>query len=165
MATKNCMRRFAVSAVSLALVSIGATASAQQNVVVAGDGDSGPHGPNAFLFRSGLVMTGLAYTPALVVAINSDRSEDKYLYAPFVGPWLDLAARDGGGKLDRTLLVVDGVFQTIGALELIGSFLFIGGGDHATATADTSSSLISQAAVAPARLAEDGYGLVAVGRF
>jgi hypothetical protein len=165
MGTNNCIRRSAASGLALALLCIGATASAQQAVVVEGDGDGGSHGPNAFLFSSGLVMTGLSYTPALVVAINSDRSEDKYLYAPFVGPWLDLAARDGGGKLARTLLVVDGVFQTIGALELIGAFVFMGGGDHATAAADPSSSLISQAAVAPTRLGEDGYGLVAVGRF
>jgi hypothetical protein len=165
MRTSNCIRGFAASAVALALVSIGATASADQTVVVDGDGDGGSRGPNAFLFNSGLITTGLSYTPALVVAVNSDRSEDKYLYAPFVGPWLDLAARDGGDKLDRTLLVVDGVFQTIGALQLVASFMFMeGDGDDDVATTDTSS-VVSQAAVAPARFSDDGYGLVAVGRF
>ena len=76
-------------------------------------------------------MTGLSYTPALIVAVNSDRSEDKYLYAPFVGPWLDLAARDDGDKLDNTLLVVDGVFQTIGLLQLVASFMWVDDGDDA----------------------------------
>lgn len=163
MRTSNCIRGFAASAVALALALVGAPASADQTVVVDGESDGGSRGPNAFLFNSGLITTGLSYTPALIVAVNSDRSEDKYLYAPFVGPWLDLAARDGGDKLDRTLLVVDGVFQTIGALQLVASFMFMGGGD--ATTADSSSSVVSQTAVAPARLSEDGYGLVAVGRF
>jgi len=164
MRSNNCIRRFAASAAALALVGIGATASAQQTVVVADDDDGGgSRGPNAFLFSSGLVTTGLSYTPALVVAINSDRSEDDYLYAPFVGPWLDLAARDGGEKVHTTLLVVDGVFQTIGALQLIASFMFMDGGND-VATAD-DATFVSQAAVAPARLSNDGYGLVAVGRF
>jgi hypothetical protein len=165
MGTSKHIRRLAASGLALALVGMGATASADQTVVVDGDGDGGARGPNAFLFSSGLITTGLSYTPALVVAVNSDRSADKYLYAPFVGPWLDLAARDDDSKLNRTLLVVDGVFQTIGALQLVASLLFIDGGDSGVAAADDSSSVISQAAVAPARMAEDGYGLVAVGRF
>jgi hypothetical protein len=164
MRTKDTIRKIAASALALAIVGIGATASAQQTVVVDGDGDSGSRGPNAFLFSSGLLTTGLSYTPALVVAVNSDRSEDKYLYAPFVGPWLDLASRDDDSKLNRTLLVVDGVFQTIGAVQLIASLMFINSGSDAV-VADASSSTISLAAVAPAQLADDGYGLVAVGRF
>jgi hypothetical protein len=164
MGTSKHIRRLAASGLALALVGMGATASADQTVVVDGDGDGGARGPNAFLFSSGLITTGLSYTPALVVAVNSDRSADKYLYAPFVGPWLDLAARDDDSKLNRTLLVVDGVFQTIGALQLVASLLFIDAGDSGVAATD-DSSVISQAAVAPARMAEDGYGLVAVGRF
>jgi hypothetical protein len=166
MRTNNSIRRFAASALAVAVLGIGATASAQQSVVVAGDDDNdgGSRGPNAFLFNSGLITTGLSYTPALIVAVNSDRSEDKYLYAPFVGPWLDLGARDGeGDKVDRTLLVVDGVFQTIGAIQLIASFMFMDGDDD-VASAD-ESTIVSETAVAPARLAEDGYGFVAVGRF
>lgn len=165
MRTNNCIRTFAASALALALVGVGSTASAEQNVVVAGESDDTSRGPNPFLFNAGLITTGLSYTPALVVAVNSDRSEDKYLYAPFAGPWLDLAARDGGDKLDRTLLVVDGVFQTIGALQLVASFMFMDADDDDVANADTTDSIISQASVAPARLAGDGYGLVAAGRF
>jgi hypothetical protein len=160
----DTVRRVAAAALGLALFSLGATASAQQAVVV--DGDDSPSGPNAFLFTSGLITTGLSYTPALVVAVNSDRSEDKFLYAPFVGPWLDLATRDDDDKLSNTLLVVDGVFQTIGALQLIASLMFINTGHHGVAaTADASDSGIDLASVAPARLSADGYGLLAVGRF
>jgi hypothetical protein len=163
MRTNECIRNLAASALALAVVAFGATASAQQAVVVDGDGDGGSSGPNPYLFTSGLITTGLSYTPALVVAVNSDRSEDKFLYAPFIGPWLDLAARDDDDKLNNTLLVVDGVFQTIGALQLLASFMWIDVDDDAAAA--DSKTIVSQAAVAPARLSADGYGLVAVGRF
>jgi hypothetical protein len=162
MRTSNIVRSIAAGATALALLSVGATASAQQAVVV--DDDSGPSGPNPFLFNSGLIMTGLSYTPALIVAVNSDRSEDKFLYAPFVGPWLDLAARDDDDKLNNTLLVVDGVFQTIGALQLIASFMWVDSDDGAAVAADAPTG-IDVASVSPARLSEDGYGLMAVGRF
>lgn len=164
MSTPKIFHQLAASALALALVGVSATASAQQTVVVDDDDDAGSRGPNAFLFHSGLVTTGLSYTPALVVAVNSDRSEDKYLYAPFVGPWLDLAARDDDSKVNRTLLVVDGVFQTIGALQLIAAFTFMDSGSSDVASTD-DDTIVSEAAVAPARLADDGYGLVAVGRF
>ena len=163
MASNNRIRGLLASALSVACVSMGATASAQQTVVVDND-DQGSSGPNAYLFSSGLITTGLSYTPALIVAINSDRSEDKYLYAPFVGPWLDLGARDGGSKVATTLLVVDGVFQTIGAIQIIAAFMFMGGGSNDAASAD-DSDILTETAVAPARFSDDGYGVVAVGRF
>lgn len=162
MSSKTGIRRCAAGALALALLGSAATAAAQQNVVVAEE-EGGYEGPNAYLFSSGLITTGLSYTPALIVAINSDAEEDDYLYAPFVGPWLDLGARDGGSKTATTLLVVDGVFQTIGALQIIGSFIFTGGGD--TAKSASSTSVASQTVVAPARLPGEGYGVVALGRF
>ncbi len=161
MSSKSGIRRCAAGALALALLGSAATAAAQQNVVVAEEG--GYEGPNAYLFSSGLITTGLSYTPALIVAINSDREEDDYLYAPFVGPWLDLGARDGGSKTATTLLVVDGVFQTIGALQIIGSFIFTGG--DASASAASSTKVAGDTVVAPARMPGDGYGLVAVGTF
>jgi hypothetical protein len=161
MRTNSGIRRCAAGALAVGLLGTAVTASAQQNVVVAEQG--GSRGPNAYLFSSGLVTTGLSYTPALIVAINSDNSADKYLYAPFVGPWMDLAARDGGSKAARTLLVVDGVFQTIGAVQIIASFIFTGSSNSAAAS--SSSSVASQTVVAPARMANDGYGLVAMGSF
>lgn len=158
MSSKSGIRRCAAGALALALLSGAGSAAAQQTVVVEDD-----EGPNAYLFSSGLITTGLSYTPALIVAINSDRDEDDYLYAPFVGPWLNLAAREDSRKRDTTLLVVDGVFQTIGALQLIGAFIFTGGGG--SASVDSSTSVASQTVVAPARMPGDGYGLVALGSF
>ena len=149
----------------MALLGMGATASAQQAVVVEGDGDDTNRGPNPFLFNSGLITTGLSYTPALIVAVNSDRDEDKFLYAPFVGPWLDLAARDDDSKLNRTLLVVDGVFQAIGGLQLIASFMWVNTDNDGEVASTDDDAIISEAAISPARLAEYSYGFVAVGRF
>ena len=164
MKASSSVRRCATAALAMALFGTAATASAQQTVVVAGDNDRHvSHGPNAYLFRSGLIMTAVAYTPALVVAINSDRSEDKYLYAPVVGPWMDLGARDGGSKGEKALLVVDGVFQTVGAIQILASFLFPGSRD--TAKNASSTSVASRTIVAPARLSSDSYGLVALGHF
>jgi hypothetical protein len=163
MRTSNIVRNIAASAMALALLCAGTDASAQQAVVVEDD-DSDASGPNPFLFNSGLIMTGLSYTPALIVAVNSDRSEDKYLYAPFVGPWLDLAARDDSDKLDNTLLVIDGVFQTIGLVQIVASLMWVDDGDGAVVASDESSG-VDVASIAPARFSDDGYGLMAVGSF
>lgn len=163
MRTNSCIHRCAAGVLALGLIGTAGTASAQQTVVVPESEHTVSRGPSAYLFSSGLITTGLSYTPALIVAVNSDRSEDKYLYAPFAGPWMDLAARNGdGSKVDKTLLVVDGVFQTIGAIQIIASFFFTGSTE--TAKSDDSTSLASQTVVAPARVG-DAYGLVAVGSF
>lgn len=166
MRTHRSIHRCAAAALALGVFGIAATASAQQqNVIVPAEREEHvSHGPNAYLFSSGLITTAVSYTPALVVAINSDRSEDKYLYAPFVGPWLDLGARDGGSKGEKTLLVIDGVFQTVGAIQILASFVFTGGSKD-VAHKEGSTSVASQTIVAPARLSRDGYGLVALGHF
>ena len=64
--------------------------------------------------------------------------------------------------MDKTLLVVDGVFQTIGAIQILASFVFTGSTE--TAKNDEGTSLASHTVVAPARVG-DAYGLVAVGNF
>lgn len=165
MRTNSCIRRYAASMLALGVIGTAVSAAAQQqNVVVpAVEHEKHSSGPNAYLFSSGLILSAVSYTPALVVAINSDRSEDKYLYAPFAGPWMDLAARDGGSKTEKTLLVVDGVFQTIGAIEILASFVFTGRTD--TARAGTSTTVASRPVITPAKLSSDGYGLVAMGHF
>jgi hypothetical protein len=161
MKTLNIMSSLTAGAMGLALLMAGGNASAQQAVVVESN-DRVATGPNPFLFNSGLVIFGLSYAPALVVAVNSDRSEDKLLYAPVIGPWLDLAARDDDNKAHKTLLVVDGLFQTIGALEIVASLFWINAG---SSVASAPSTGIDVASIAPVRLSRDGYGLVASGSF
>lgn len=131
-------------------------------------------GPDRTLLRSGVWTLGLSYVPALVVAIESDLPEDRYLYAPVAGPWLDLAHRDcdscNNETLNKVLLVTDGIIQGIGSLEIIGSFLFIERASVSTAavpprrTAKGKQESDFRLRFAPRKLA-GGYGLAAIGTF
>jgi hypothetical protein len=125
--------------------------------------------PNRSLLRSGVFTLGAAYIPALVVAIESDRPSDDHLYAPVVGPWLDLANRgddcEGGcgeETVNKVLLVTDGVFQGIGALQILGSFIFPE--TRAVTIAKNDGTPAVTLSVSPTRLA-GGSGLVAYGNF
>ena len=85
-------------------------------------------GPNRQLLRSGTWTLGVSYVPALAVAIKSERHGDDYLYYPVVGPWLDLSHRGEcstcrNETLNQGLLVADGLFQGLGALQIVGAFL------------------------------------------
>jgi len=131
--------------------------------------ESGGVLPNRDLLRSGVFTLGASYVPALVVAIESDRSADKHLYAPIVGPWLDLAHRDDdcNGSCEKetankVLLVTDGIFQGIGALQIIGAFIFPE--TRAVTIAKSDGTPAVSFTVVPTRLAT-GNGLVAVGNF
>jgi hypothetical protein len=125
-------------------------------------------GPNGTLLRSGVFTLGLAYVPALVVAIESDVSADKHLYAPIVGPWFDLASRDecrgdcDGETVNKVLLVTDGVFQGLGALQILGSFMWPETSTVAVSRADGSKLLSFR--VMPANVA-GSRGVVATGEF
>ena len=125
--------------------------------------------PNRFMLRSGVFTLGAAYVPSLVVAIESDRAADNHLYAPVVGPWFDLAARGhcsgdcSGEAVNKVLLVTDGVFQGLGALQIIGSFVMPETRTVALHNADGSTALALS--VMPAKLGHGGSGVLAVGSF
>jgi len=125
--------------------------------------------PNRFMLRSGVFTLGAAYVPSLVVAIESDRAADNHLYAPVIGPWFDLAARGhcsgdcSGEAVNKVLLVTDGVFQGLGALQIIGSFVMPETRTVALHNADGSTALALS--VMPAKLGHSGSGVLAVGSF
>jgi hypothetical protein len=126
--------------------------------------------PNRFLLGSGVFTLGAAYVPSLVVASESDRSADNHLYAPVVGPWFDLAARGhcssgdcSGETVNKVLLVTDGVFQGLGALQIISSFVMPETRTLALHNADGSTALALS--VMPAKLGHGGSGVLAVGSF
>jgi hypothetical protein len=87
---------------------------------------------NRPLLATGLVLFGGSYIPAIAVGAESNRpSDNPNLYIPVVGPWLDLGQRDCSvGRPcvnetgNKTLLIVDGAAQGLGALAVITS-LFI----------------------------------------
>ncbi|HKO90384.1 MAG TPA: hypothetical protein VJU61_04485 [Polyangiaceae bacterium] len=160
-----------VAAAGLFTLLTATTAFAEDNIVVTSTPPA-EQGilPNPTLLRSGLFTLGAAYVPALVVAITSDRSSDNHLYAPIIGPWMDLGAReDCGGDcsdketVNRVLLVTDGVFQGLGALQIVGSLFFpeqrvmtVHGSDGAPVLA---------LSVMPARFGRGANGVQAVGEF
>lgn len=135
----------AVSALALvALASSGtARANAPKNVSMTRasmPGVATPHDvityeesmPNGALIGAGLTMFGASYIPSMIVAASSNQPGDTSLFVPVVGPWVDLAQRDSScpyGRCERdtgnkVMLVVDGVFQGLGALQIAGGFLF-----------------------------------------
>jgi hypothetical protein len=150
------------------------SAQAQETVVVessppAAAVESSEVLPNRSLLRSGVFTLGASYVPALVVAIESDHPADDHLYAPVVGPWLDLSNRgdcDGdcdGETVNKVLLVTDGVFQGIGALQILGSFIFPESRAAATIVGSDGKPAVSFR-VMPTKIAR-GSGLVAFGEF
>ncbi|HEY8946826.1 MAG TPA: hypothetical protein VIM73_21435 [Polyangiaceae bacterium] len=164
-----------VAAAALALASWSGTAAAESARVVASPNTDRVEtiGPNRKLLGSGIWTLGLSYVPAVVVAVESDLPADDNLFIPVAGPWLDYGTRDcpecNHETLNKVLLVTDGVFQGIGALQIVGSFLFLetrttqasSGRPTSTATAESARPPLR---IVPARLAS-GYGLTARGYF
>jgi len=135
-------------------------------VIASGNDRVTTTGPDRQLLRSGAWTLGLSYVPALVVAIHSDEPADKNLYIPVAGPWMDYAKRDcptcEHETANKVLLVTDGIFQGVGALQLVGSFLFV---ETRTTVARSPKPIATpKLQVAPARIAH-GYGLAARGTF
>jgi hypothetical protein len=125
-------------------------------------------GPDRALLRSGVVALAVPYVTSVIVATQSSRSEDKNLYAPVVGPWVDLANRSGCGDSGqpscstetayKVLLIGSGILQGIGALEIVGAFLFPESHTESHATAP-------RVFVSPYVAGNANYGLSAVGAF
>jgi hypothetical protein len=125
-------------------------------------------GPNPTLLTSGLFVFGVPYGISVVVAAESDRDGDKNLFVPVVGPWLayanegtchanDLACGRTTGT--KVLLAADGIFQAIGAVELVAAFMV------PAPRAVASSPREKHVMVAPSRIGPNGYGISAAGSF
>jgi hypothetical protein len=126
-------------------------------------------GPNSALLSSGLFVFGVPYLTSVVVAATSSRPEDKNLYIPVVGPWLDFAQREDCGSIgqrscdnetvNKVLLGADGILQGLGALQIVGAFLMP---ETRTVTTVATEPRIM---VGPTRVGRTGYGLAAAGTF
>jgi hypothetical protein len=152
----------AIAAALAASIALSPEAKAQQRV------DTVEYtGPDRGLLKGGVWTLGLSYAPALVVGIASPLPEDRYLLAPVAGPWIDFAKRDcpscAHEGWNKALLVTDGVIQGVGALEILGSFLFV---EHTTATRTARPPTKHKALalhVVPRFMGS--YGLTAIGEF
>ena len=140
-------------------------ALAQQTVVVqsGGEGRSDYRGPNWELLGSGLAVFGGTYVASVVVAGTSSRYGDKDLYAPLVGPWMDLGRHcytGCDGEPGRSvLLALDGVFQGVGVLAVISSLLVPRRSAVSARTTTTALHLV------PASLGRGAPGLMLAGAF
>jgi hypothetical protein len=129
-------------------------------------------GPNRGMIGSGLVMFGLAYVPAVIVASQSTLDADHHLYVPVAGPWMNLSERPQCNSAraacdqetsNRVLLVVDGVFQGVGALT---TFIGLVTTERETRTVTTRTATDKPSIhFTPASMGAGGVGAAAFGTF
>jgi hypothetical protein len=117
----------------------------------------------------GIVTFGISYGISLGVAATSAHQGDSHLYVPIVGPWLDFGDRGpcSQGSCDketayRALIVVDGIFQALGALSIVSGFVFQT--THEDTTTSTVAASQSSVRIVP-MYANGGPCLAAVGSF
>ncbi len=129
------------------------------------------YAPNRYLLTSGLIVLGVPYVTSVIVAAQSDNSADHHLYVPLVGPWLDMGTRQGCPSsstncdtetTNKVLLGVDGVFQAIGALEIVGALL---SPEHRSVTTVQTTGYVKEITFSPMRLGYQGYGAGAFATF
>jgi hypothetical protein len=121
--------------------------------------------PNPVMLGAGGLAFAGAYIPGVVVAASSDHDGDEWLYAPVIGPWLDLATRGCGDDpntpvcgvtaFDRAALISSGVFQAFGLAAMLGAFTLPQKRLATTATIQ----------LAPATFDPRSQGIVAFGQF
>ena len=162
-----------VLALSLSIRTASAEEVAVQRTEVVKDQTS-TTGPNRYLLHSGIWMLGLSYVPAVIVAAESSRVGDKSLYIPVAGPWMDLASRNGcptnvscNDTSNKVLIVIDGIFQGMGALNIVGAFIFPETRTVTVSSAERGETRVSSLSlrVSPAQVGAHTYGLAAVGTF
>jgi hypothetical protein len=146
-----------------ALLSLSGVASAQSDTVT----EKG--GPSRSMLFSGVGTFGISYGAAAVVAATSDLDADHRMFVPIAGPWMALSGRGGCGvgtprscdaaTTDKVLIITDGVFQALGALLIVESFL-----NPETITTTRASAEPPRVQVAPT-FGANGYGLSAFGNF
>lgn len=128
-------------------------------------------GPNRALLMSGIIVAGVPYIASIGVAASSNHEGDSNLYIPVVGPWLDLGSRGGcpagssacdNETANKFLIGADGVLQGIGALQIIGSFIFP---ETRTTATIAATKWTPELTLTPAKMGKTGYGLTAFAEF
>lgn len=113
-------------ALGLGLATLAPAAHAEEYV-------EGAYRPNRPLIASGFITFGIPYTVSVFVGATSNRDADRALFIPLAGPWIDLATRGDCGQLlggcgnetaAKAGLIVDGIFQGIGAITMVSGFLW-----------------------------------------
>src|SRR5882724_10030466 len=126
-------------------------------------------GPSHSMLFSGVGTFGISYGAAVVVAATSDLDADHRMYVPFAGPWMALYGRGPCGvgtprtcdaaTADKVLIISDGVFQALGGLLIVESFL-----NPEARTVTRARAEQPTIGVTPL-VGSNGYGLAAFGNF
>jgi hypothetical protein len=111
--------------------------SEEKVVIVSSPQEAASESTTTTEMRTGVIATGaitfgVSYGAAAFAASQSDRSSDKRLYVPLLGPWLAFADRGDcpvaqqscdSETTDKVLMAVDGVFQAAGVLTAVWGVL------------------------------------------
>lgn len=125
-------------------------------------------GPNRTLLWGGVTVFAVTYTGSVVAGgVAGDRVEDKNLFIPVVGPWLDLGQRncefrgcnDDEEVVFKSLIVASGIAQGAGVLMAVSSFFV-----PETRKATIGATAKPEVRFTPVSYA-GGAGVGAVGRF
>jgi hypothetical protein len=129
------------------------------------------HRPNRVLLGTGTGIFVLSYGASVISGAVSNREEDKNLFIPVVGPWMDLADRncraaDQCGRTEdvaQAMLITSGVAQGAGVLLALSSLVIP---EKTSVTERTTTAKVDKPKVsfAPVSYAA-GAGVGAVGRF
>jgi hypothetical protein len=119
-------------------------------VVETSDGDGA-----AITRTIGWVSLGVGYGAAYVAALSVP-GEVSWLYAPVVGPWVEVADRQ---QTLRGLIALDSFFQTVGAALVIGGTVARG------RTLVRDETLVSAVRLSPGGVGRGGYGVWLDGAF
>lgn len=87
------------------------------------------HRPNGTLLSTGVGIFVISYGASVVAGAVSSRDEDKNLFIPVAGPWMDLGNRNCGGScgqnegLAKGMIITSGIVQGAGVLLALGSLI------------------------------------------
>jgi hypothetical protein len=125
--------------------------------------------PNQAMLYGGAFAFGVPYVSSVIVGAASTHPGDRNLFIPVAGPWIDLADRHcepgtscNNEGLYKGLLIADGIFQGLGALQIAGAFLFP---ETVTVTSAARSRPPKEGVHFAPSSVGSGYGLAAVGLF
>lgn len=127
------------------------------------------HRPNKTLLSTGVGIFVISYGASVVAGAVSSRDEDKNLFIPVAGPWIDLGNRDCGGNcgknedIAKAMVVTSGIVQGAGVLFALSS-LIIPETTSVSERRDSAKANKPSVHVTPVSYGA-GAGLGAIGRF
>ena len=103
----------------------------------------------------GWVSLGVGYGAAYVTALSLPGNVS-WLYAPVIGPWIQVGRR---GQSLPGLIAVDGLFQTVGASLVVYGIAAAG------KQLVRDEGVLARVRVVPTAMGRDGWGVTLVGAF